>query len=79
MPKKRCISQHVEYFISIPPKIGEISGGGILVNGEEMEFKAWLNQLKKEWALGDCKPEPDSTEAGQISLTDYLGAFVGHF
>ncbi|KAJ5847923.1 hypothetical protein N7455_011880 [Penicillium solitum] len=36
MHKKRCISQHVEYFISIPPKIGEISGGGILVNGEEM-------------------------------------------
>lgn len=40
MPKKRCISQHVEYFISIPPQIGEISGGGILVDVEELEFKA---------------------------------------
>ncbi|CAI7602779.1 unnamed protein product [Penicillium viridicatum] len=49
--KKRCNSQHVEYRISIPPQIKEISGGGMLVDGEEMEFKTWLNQLKKEWAL----------------------------
>lgn len=51
----------------------------MLVDGEKMEFKAWLNQLKKEWVLGDCKPELDSTDGGQISLAEYVWAFAGHF
>ncbi|KAJ5202862.1 NACHT and TPR domain protein [Penicillium cf. viridicatum] len=77
MPKKRCNSQHVEYLISIPPQIEEISGGGMLVDSKEMEFKTWLNQLKKEWALGDCKP--DCTEAPHLNIGDFLGACVEYF
>ncbi|KAJ5415509.1 NACHT and TPR domain protein [Penicillium sp. CMV-2018d] len=79
MPKKRCNSQHVEYLISIPPQVEEISGGGMLVDGEEMEFKTWLNQLKKEWALGECKPEPDSTDGPRLSIGDFLAACAEHF
>lgn len=79
MPKKRCTSQHAEYLISIPPQIEEISGGGMLVDGEMMEFKTWLNQLKKKWALGDCKPEPDSTKGPCMNIGDFLAGFVEHF
>ncbi|KAJ5598042.1 NACHT and TPR domain protein [Penicillium hordei] len=76
-PKKRCNSQHVEYFISIPPQIENISGGSMLVDDKVMEFKTWLNRLKKEWALGDCKP--DCTEAPHLDIGDFLAACVEYF
>jgi hypothetical protein len=43
MPRKRCHSQHVKYFISITPQSKEVRGGMMLVDGEEMEFEMWLN------------------------------------
>lgn len=74
MSKKRCHSQHVEYFISIPPQSKEVRGGMMLVDGEEMEFETWLNQLKEEWDLGACNP-PGST-ARQFGLGDFLLGLV---
>ncbi|KAE8385186.1 NACHT and TPR domain protein [Aspergillus alliaceus] len=70
IPKKRCNSQHVKYFISIPPHLKEIRSGMMLVDGEEMEFETWLNQLKKEWAL-DAHNSSDSP-AARLGLGDFL-------
>jgi hypothetical protein len=60
MPKKRCNSKHVKYFIFIPPRLEEISSGNMLVDGEEMDFETWRIQLKKEWGL-DAYTSSDST------------------
>jgi hypothetical protein len=43
MPRKRCHSQHFNYFISITPQLKEVCGGMMLIDGEEMEFETWLN------------------------------------
>lgn len=72
MLKKRCHSQHVKYFISIPPQLKEIRSGMMLVDGEEMVFETWLNQLKKEWDLGACNPS--GSTARQIGFD---GFFLG--
>lgn len=74
MLKKRCHSQHVKYFISIPPQLKEIRSGMMLVDGEEMVFKTWLDQLKKEWDLGACNPSVST--ARQFGLGDFLLGFV---
>ncbi|CAI7663781.1 unnamed protein product [Penicillium pancosmium] len=74
MPKKRCHSQHVEYWISIPPQLKSISSGMMLVDGEEMEFEAWLKQLKKEWALDASNPS--NSTAGHLGFGDFLLGFV---
>lgn len=70
MPRKRCQSQHGKYWICIPPQPKDVSSGMMLVDGEELGFDAWLNQLKKEWALDTSKPS-DST-AGQLGFGDFL-------
>jgi tetratricopeptide (TPR) repeat protein len=74
MPKKRCHSQHVEYFISITPQSKEVRGGTMLVDGEEMEFTTWLDQLKEEWDLGACNPS--GSTARQFGLGDFLLGLV---
>lgn len=74
MPKKRCHSQHVKYFISIPPQLKEIRSGMMLVDGEEMVFETWLNRLKKEWDLGACNPSGSTT--CQFGLGDFLLGLV---
>ncbi|CAG8016084.1 unnamed protein product [Penicillium nalgiovense] len=78
MPKKRCNSQHAKYFISIPRRLEKVNGGNVLVNGEEMEFKTWLNLLKQEWDLGPCEPL-NSTGARQLDFGDFLLACGEHF
>ncbi|KAF9888556.1 hypothetical protein FE257_008487 [Aspergillus nanangensis] len=70
IPNGRCPSQHVKHFISIRPQSKETCGGMMLVDGKEMEFDAWLNQLKKEWVLGACNPSPPT--ADQFGFGDFL-------
>ncbi|RJE19581.1 NACHT and TPR [Aspergillus sclerotialis] len=72
--RKRCHSQHVKYFISIPPLSKEINTGGMLVDGVEIDFETWLNQLKNEWVLNAHNP-PGST-AGQFGISNFFLGFV---
>jgi tetratricopeptide (TPR) repeat protein len=74
MPKKRCNSKHVKYFISIPPQLKEIRSGMMLVDGDEMEFETWQNQLKKEWGL-DAYIRSGST-TGYLDLGNFLLGLV---
>ncbi|GFG13412.1 hypothetical protein IFM61392_07918 [Aspergillus lentulus] len=70
VPKKRCNSKHVQYFISIPPRLKEIRSGKMLVNGEEMDFETWRVQLKKEWGL-DAYTSSDSTTCS-LDFSNFL-------
>ncbi|KAL4894288.1 NACHT and TPR domain protein [Aspergillus ambiguus] len=51
VPKDRC-SQHVKYLMTIPPRSVEEPNGMMLVDGEKIEFRTWLNNLKKDWGIG---------------------------
>ncbi|KAL5001768.1 NACHT and TPR domain protein [Aspergillus recurvatus] len=74
IPKKRCYSQHANYFISIPPQLKEICSGMMLLDGEDMEFETWLNQLQKGWAV-DVDDSPGSV-AGHFDLGQFLLGLV---
>ncbi|KAL4739869.1 NACHT and TPR domain protein [Aspergillus similis] len=72
--KKRCSSQHTELFISIPPRLKEIRSGMLLLDGEEMEFEAWLNRLQKKWALDVANSSAPT--AGQLGWGQFLLGLV---
>ncbi|KAF7586870.1 hypothetical protein BBP40_008217 [Aspergillus hancockii] len=74
MPKKRCSSKHVKHFISIPPQLKEIRSGMMLVDGEEMEFETWKNQLRKEWGLDPYNRSGSTT--GYLDLGNFLLGLV---
>jgi hypothetical protein len=49
--KNKCNSNHVEGFVHVPPRPKNVGKGTMLVDGEEMDFEAWKNLLRKEWGI----------------------------
>ncbi|KAH8695196.1 NACHT and TPR domain protein [Talaromyces proteolyticus] len=51
MPLKRCNTKHVKDFIYIPSRMKDLKEGTMLVDGEEMDFEAWKDQVRKDWGF----------------------------
>lgn len=51
MAINRCNSNHVKSFVYVPPRPKKVGKGSMLVDGEEMDFEAWKNLLRKEWGV----------------------------
>ncbi|PGH12593.1 hypothetical protein AJ80_06651 [Polytolypa hystricis UAMH7299] len=49
MAFRKCSAKHVKDFIYIPPQPEQVDTGTTLVDGEKMDFREWMNQLRKEW------------------------------
>lgn len=51
MTSKSCNSSHVKSFVHVPPRPKKVGKGSVLFDGEEMQFEAWKNLLRKEWGV----------------------------
>ncbi|RAL05354.1 NACHT and TPR domain protein [Aspergillus ibericus CBS 121593] len=51
MAINRCNSNHAKSFVYVPPRPKKVGKGSMLVDGEEMDFEAWKNLLRKEWGV----------------------------
>ncbi|PWY88579.1 NACHT and TPR domain protein [Aspergillus sclerotioniger CBS 115572] len=51
MAINRCNSSHAQSFVYVPPRPKGTAQGSMLVDGEEMDFEAWKNLLRKEWGV----------------------------
>ncbi|KAE8157722.1 hypothetical protein BDV40DRAFT_277652 [Aspergillus tamarii] len=48
---RKCNPKHVKDFIYVPPRPKAVPSGKMLVDGEEIDFELWKQQLKKEWGI----------------------------
>ncbi|KAB8238058.1 NACHT and TPR domain protein [Aspergillus alliaceus] len=48
---KKCNPKHVKDFLYVPRRPRNVAAGKMLVDGEEMDFELWKQQLKKEWGI----------------------------
>ncbi|RAL07814.1 NACHT and TPR domain protein [Aspergillus homomorphus CBS 101889] len=51
MAINRCSGNHVSSFVYVPPRPQPVAKGAVVVDGEEMEFEAWKELLRKEWEV----------------------------
>ncbi|OGM43950.1 NACHT and TPR domain protein [Aspergillus bombycis] len=48
---KICNPKHVKDFIYVPPRPRNVPAGKMLVDGEEVDFEMWKQQLKQQWGI----------------------------